>query len=445
MSNAVLTQRPTRPAMEGLERRRLLTTFYVSAHGDDGNAGSSPGQAWQTIKHVNQHTFAAGDRILFQGGDRFGGRLYFGPNDAGTATNPLLVGTYGIGRATILADVSGGIFVYDTGGISISNLRIVGPGVRARGNASGISFFTNLANGARLQHVYVNNVEASGFVGAGISVASWSGHSGFSDVRITNCSLHDNLEAGLATYAQMADVHQNVYIGHVQAFNNAGNRTKLNSGSGIMLGGVHGAVVEYSVVRDNAIHGDGAVGIWAYDSSNVIFQHNESCRNHTSGGNDGDGYDFDRNVRNSVMQYNWVHDNDGSGFEMAQNGKAGRYFNNTLRFNSSENDGRKNGYGGLDIWGPVANCTLENNIVYSTGAGSTKAIRIINGTSGLRLRNNYFQSTTGPLVLDIAPGQTNLIFADNSAIAPSNAVKVTDGYTVYPDLKAWTVRFAKAA
>ena len=431
--------------MESLETRRLLTAWYVSAGGDDANAGSSPNQPWRTIAQVNKHDFKAGDRILFEGGAKFTGRLYLGPNDKGSASRPITISSYGVGRATLLAADTGAIFVYDTAGITISNLRVVGPGASAGGRAAGVTFFNNLAGGVKLKHVYIDNVESSGFAGAGISVGSWNGKAGFSDVRITNSLVHDNIQAGLVTYAQAMNAHHHVYIGNVQAYNNVGNSTTLNSGSGIMLGSVRGATVEACIAHDNALHGDGAVGIWAYDSSYVLIEHSESYANHTTGHNDGDGFDFDRNVTNSIMQYNWAHDNDGSGFELAQNGKAGRFYNNTLRSNSSENDGKKNGYGAIDIWGPVANCIVENNIVYTTEERSTKAIRIINPTANVQLRNNYFQSTNGPLLLDIAPGQKHMVFTDNNAVAPDDAVSVTDGYTVYPDLRAWTARFTKSA
>ncbi len=428
-------------AIESLEKRRLFTTWYVSANGDDDNAGTSANNAWRTIAQLNRHDFVAGDKILFEGGDQFTGRLYLGPRDRGTASKPINIGSYGTGRASIAAGNAGAIFVYDTAGISISNLQVVGPGDAATGKAAGITFFNNLPHGVKLKHVYIDNVESSGFAGAGISVGSWNGKAGFSDVRITNSVVHDNIQAGLVTYAQALNAHQHVYIGKVEAYNNVGNSTTLNSGSGIMLGGVRGATVEACIAHDNAANGDGAVGIWTYDSSYVLIEHSESYSNHTTGKNDGDGFDFDRNVTNSIMQYNWAHDNDGSGFELAQNGKAGAYYNNTLRSNSSENDGKKNGYGAIDIWGPVANCVVENNIVYTTEERSVKAIRIINPTANVQLRNNYFQATAGPLLLDIAPGQKEMVFADNNAVAPDDAVSVTDGYTVYPDLRAWTTRF----
>ena len=47
-------------------------------------------------------------------------------------------------------------------------------------------------------------------------------------------------------------------------------------------------------------------------------------------------------MKNSVMQYNYSHDNDGAGYLLAQFTYAREFTNNIVRYNISENDGRKN-------------------------------------------------------------------------------------------------------
>ncbi len=41
------------------------TDYYVSPSGSDSNAGTSPGEAWQTIGKVNSTTFSPDDSIFF--------------------------------------------------------------------------------------------------------------------------------------------------------------------------------------------------------------------------------------------------------------------------------------------------------------------------------------------------------------------------------------------
>ena len=86
----------------------------------------------------------------------------------------------------------------------------------------------------------------------------------------------------------------------------------------------------------------------------MLFQYNESHHNHTALTHDGDGFDLDRNVSNSTIQYCYSHDNDGGGFLMSQKDNNLLHKNNVIRYNISQNDGRKNGYGGLHMWGEFA-------------------------------------------------------------------------------------------
>src|SRR3712207_8524244 len=54
-----------------------------------------------------------------------------------------------------------------------------------------------------------------------------------------------------------------------------------------------------------------------------------------------------RSCNNSIMQYNYSHDNYGAGYLLARYSSAPAMSNLTIRYNISENDGRKNDYGGI--------------------------------------------------------------------------------------------------
>lgn len=71
--------------------------YHVDAlKGDDGRSGRSPEKAWQSLKRVNRHKFSPGDRILFQRGQTFRGRL--APPSSGTAEKPITFGAHGQGE-----------------------------------------------------------------------------------------------------------------------------------------------------------------------------------------------------------------------------------------------------------------------------------------------------------------------------------------------------------
>src|SRR5688572_4908833 len=70
-------ERSVGPAMEQLEPRQLLATYYISPFGSDANPGTSTTRPWQTLGKVALKSFVAGDQILLQGGQFFNGTIYF--------------------------------------------------------------------------------------------------------------------------------------------------------------------------------------------------------------------------------------------------------------------------------------------------------------------------------------------------------------------------------
>ena len=82
------------------------TNYYVSATGNDVNAGTSEATAWKTIARVQQQmvNLAPGDQVLFQRGGTFPGELDIYQN--GTEGSPIVFGAYGTGEAPI---ISGGL------------------------------------------------------------------------------------------------------------------------------------------------------------------------------------------------------------------------------------------------------------------------------------------------------------------------------------------------
>jgi hypothetical protein len=72
-------------------------TYYVSSSGNDANAGTSPGLAWQTLSKVNSFVFAANDSVLFNRGNLFYGSVVVNRNNMnfgayGTGAKPIISG-----------------------------------------------------------------------------------------------------------------------------------------------------------------------------------------------------------------------------------------------------------------------------------------------------------------------------------------------------------------
>jgi hypothetical protein len=442
-----MTRPSVRACIEPLEDRTLFTTYYISPSGNDASAGTSTSAPWKTFANVNAKSFAAGDQILLQAGATFNGKIAFGSDDKGTSAAPIRIAPYGGKRASINAAATTGIYAQNTAGISIANLTIYT--TSASNQTDGISFYNNLTNNSKLSTIRIDNCEIYGFQ-HGIAIGGGAGASGFNDVRVTNSALHDNRNSGLFTYAKARNVHTNVYVGHVLAYNNAGlpyDSSVGVTGHGITLGAVNGATVERSVAHDNGKIGDGGAGIWTYDSTKVLIQYCESYRNRTNYTHDGDGIDLDRNVSSSTVQYCYTHDNDGGGIMLCNRDANTLHSNNVVRYNISQNDGRKNGYGGLHIWGRVRNAELFNNTIYMNQApsGTHAAVRIHNLSiesqcvENVHVRNNIFVTAGATALVSVtAPqlaGAIDLRFQGNTYFSQTSSARFLWGHSTYTTIK----------
>lgn len=429
----------------------LAKDIYVSPQGSDSNNGTSSATPWQSIDKVNATLFAPGDQIFFQGGQTFTGGLTF--TTAGTAANPIRISSYGTGRATISVPATrDGFFAYNFAGFSISNLNFEGPGATLT-SKQGIIFYADLAGDVKLPFIRIDQVNVSGFKN-GILIGSWNGATGYDDVRITNTTAHDNLEAGIFVYGYPLSpsapvyAHRNVYVGYSRAYNNFGDPNAGNpSGSGILFSSVRNGIIERSVAYDNGknnLNSEGPVGIWAYDSTSVTIQNNESYHNDTGGTGDGNGFDLDDNVTNSVLQYNYAHDNQGAGFLVYADATSPNS-SNVVRYNISENDGKRLGqFGGIVIGGMVDNSDVYGNTVYvSSAASDPAALRIMTSGStptNVRVRNNIFYSSrgaTGTVKLLDSPAIGTYSFQGNNYYDATGTFSIRWGANLFTSLNGW--------
>ena len=439
-------------------RDHAPVTYYVSPDGDDQAAGTSPDAPLRTLAAASGLALGPGDRVLLEGGATHDGPLRLDADDVGTPARPILVGSYGRGRAVIDGGAGPAVQVIDTGGVEVVGLVLVGDGADAN-RGDGVLFENRLLGATRLAHVRVEDVEASGFGGYGVRVETSSSHlvwvvmdfllppkSGYSDVRIERVAAHDNGLAGIYVYGEFNPLwggtyaHRDVYVGHCRAYRNVGRSgPKLpHTGSGIVVSDVDGAVVEHSVAYENGLRSEsrvgGPVGIWAWDATRVAIQHNVAYRNRTGGPKDGGGFDLDGGVTHSVMQYNLSYDNDGSGYLLAQFPGAHPFHDNVVRYNVSIGDGRKNSTAGILVWSgdpesPVTRTLVTNNTIIQTpsqqGAPSALFIRETSSEDFVARDNVFATSGAVPLVTH-RPGQRGLDLAGN-VWAADTLIAVWDG------------------
>jgi hypothetical protein len=413
------------------------TDYYVSTSGSDNNSGTSHQQAWRSIAAVNSTAFKAGDRVLFEGGKTFQGSIYLDQDDTGTPAMPVRVGSYGAGRAIIESGNRRGLFLYNTGGIEVSDLIF-----RGSGQQEGILVYSDLTS-TTLHHLHFEGLRVSGYYNAGISIGyggSVRDFTAFSGIRIHRCEVHDNVDVGIfcwGIFDPEKPVYQidDVYVGHCRVYRHPGIRNHYkHSGSGILLANTRKALVEFNEVfgngADNSHPKEGPVGIWAWESTGVVFHYNESHHN-SSRTQDGGGFDFDGGVTHSVMQYNYSHDNAGAGFLVTQLRDSHPMTKNTIRYNISERDGRKETKGAVILHAfdgspGIRDLVIHNNTLFVDKKlnGSVRGIFISNGTiENVGIYNNLIITTGGAPLIDVVQGA-------NPRLA-GNAYHDVDGKTRY--------------
>lgn len=421
-------------------------TYYVSSQGDDAQAGTSVATAWRSISKVNSVTFQPGDRVLFEGGQTFAGCIIL--KGAGTPTQPLVISSYGAGPATIASGTSIGFYSYNAAGIELRRLTFVGDG-RLATPSSGVAFYLDLPSTA-LSHLRLDSLDISGYRDSGISIGSWKGSSGYDDVRITASQVHANGEAGLQSYSEGLSAHHNWYIANCQAFDNSGRSdvTYTHTGNGIVLGGVDGVLIEHCQAYHNgwlnANPSGGPVGIWGYCCNNLTIQKCESHHNLSGTSHDGGGFDIDGGCTNSVLQYNYSHDNGGPGYLLAQYNGAPAMRNVTIRYNVSKDDARRDNQGAIHVWssgagGGIQQADIYNNTVLlsppANGSSPTAMLIVSGGFSDLTIRNNVLQTTGGLQVLSTV-STSNLTLQGNCYWNP-NQLTINWGGAIYNDLASW--------
>jgi hypothetical protein len=438
------------------------TTYYVSNSGNDNNPGTSPDQPWRTIGRVNAGQFYQNDKVYFNGGDTFSGTLTVGEGGAavkGTPTNPVTFGSYGSGRATIYSGGASGFLSTNVAGFTLRDLVFLGSGSTAN-EADGVFIENNLPGPTKLDTLLLYNLDVSGYGRYGVAIKGngtlFNGQpSGFTNVTLSYVVVHDNTGTskastsgikvwGGAAYgiAQYGPTHTNVLIDHCIAYNNTGTAGAPSwTGSGIALFQTAYSTIQYSIAYNNGENSDspaGPVGIWTADSDHITIQYNESYANKEKGGYDGDGFDFDGGVTNSIMQYNYAHDNVGAGFLICTYIESGlnSWDNNILRYNISENNGW-NGLGEMHIFSapnmPITNALIYNNTSYSRAPAPIVVFDGGNPT-GKFINNIVYASGNQQLVRSYF--RPNMLFAGNNYYSDGSFSLTWEG-TTYGSFSSW--------
>jgi hypothetical protein len=445
------------------EQPRQPSIYHVSPDGNDENPGT-PDKPWKTLDRVNKGFYRAGDQILFQAGKEFSGTLHLHPeNVQNTAEEaPIIIGSFGDGQATLEGDKKNGIYIHNTPAIRITGLKLRGKaeGCDAKGFGGAHGIYLN-ADLAEPRAIAIENVEISGYC-LGITLSAHDrGH--FRNIRISSVHVHDNKAGGIAllggepqhpwgymlkeVVVENSHIHDNPGVPRYDTGNNL-------TGSGIFVRDAENVVIRGNRVHDNGgknacvddggNEGRGAFAVWAAGTQ-ITLEQNEVHGQKVAPECPWDGGALSVFGSDSFIQYNYSHGNDGIAFALDNPPSARR---NVVRYNISENDGRKaNNQGMIMVAGGLGPFEIYHNTIYARrDSGSAgPAVYVASGDSGgkmfnVRFRNNIFDSDNeGPLVMAADPSLIEgLRFEGNAYFDPDGRYEILWGPAVYNGIEEWS-------
>lgn len=385
--------------------------YYLDATlGNDINDGMSPERAWKSVKNLSNTKINPGDSILFKKGEVF--REEFDFSGEGTAERKIIIGSYGESRKKPIIQGSGNklyaVRIYNSSYVTMQDIEIVNKGMADMAGRTGLTVECTdygISRDMLIDNVTVRDVNGSKFKskggGCGILIFNRGKKikTRFDNMIIENCHIKNCQRDGI----RWAESSGESFYSRRNWFPNQNPIVRNNliegvPGDGILPIGCENALVEYNVMRDcpkTLENGEAAAGIWPWSCDNTIIQFNDVSGHKACF--DGQAYDADYNCRNTVIQYNYSHENFGglvlicNDPNAEKNGWSIGTQDTKIRYNISINDGLRDHNTSLGIFGPCIhfsgdskNTLIEYNIIHAIPKPDIKMDRTMIEISGGR-------------------------------------------------------------
>jgi hypothetical protein len=341
--------------------------FLDGTRGNDKNSGDAKNPV-RTIVRLNELLAGNVKNVYISGGQIYYGTLLIKDKSA-NGKYPVLISSAGKERAVINGGNGEAIRIENCRNIRINNIDIKGNG-RKDGNTSNGFSLVNSVN------CIIEDIKAEGFQKSGVDLYDCR------NVEVRKVLAVDNGFCGINIMGSGSGRSGKILIQDCMAENNAGDPTILDnhSGNGILVGVSDSVIIDHCSATNNGWDmprlGNGPVGIWAWESNNIIIQYCISYRNKTSpGAKDGGGFDLDGGVTNSIIQYCLSYENQGAGYGLFQYPGASYWADNIVRYCISYNDANTTeGAGSVFLWNgsdeskQLSGCMIYNNVIYNSKA-----------------------------------------------------------------------------
>jgi hypothetical protein len=401
--------------------------YFVDAKiGKDQANGLSAATAWRTIDQVNSIHFMPGDIIAFRAGQIFTGTLNI--NASGDSKKPIVYTSYGNGIAAVI-DGKGeqtAIYCRNKEYIDLRNLSVTN---HRNGKIGMEDLFTGILiineDAGTLQHFHLDRVrvfnvnstwiakdegktDQSRFHG-GVLFRTMGDkiRSNFDDVLVTNSVFENLSRTGFnfrsdwddrSAYSRYGDsigkgVKDNWTPNTRVVFRK--NIFRHVAGNGLIVRVAIKALIEHNLFDScgEVISGN---AVFNFNTDSTIYQYNEARNTvYAEGETDARGIDSDYRTRYTIIQFNYLHDNEQGGLCAVGGPGVGEdplNFNigTIVRYNILENNLRQ----GMYFSGRVEKLEVYNNVFYAKkGIDNVDVVKLNKWTvypNGSNFRNNIF-------------------------------------------------------
>jgi len=393
------------------------------------------------MEKVNSAPFRPGDRVRFNAGSVWSSQLAI--TARGTAGHPVIFEAYGRGPRPRI-DVAGGfedavvlsnaqhVVLRD---FEVTNMGAVGSGTNTpprRGVhiiADNIGTLTNIL----VSDLFVHDVNGTQKIkdNGGIIFTTRGARvpSRFDSLRIERNIIWRVDRSGIV--AQSYHARRNRWFPSLRVVVRDNWLGDLG-GDGITPWATDGCLVEHNIVQGaNERSGTYNAGIWPWSTDNTVIRLNRASGVKTR--LDGQGFDSDFNSRNTLLEYNLSHDNEGGFLLVCTPGERKPEENcgnqgTVVRYNISRQDQARI----LHVAGAVEQTRVYGNAFYIGPGADVQAVLLSTWSgwaNGLEIQHNLFHSEgiaryghqvgrdykTG--VYALGPGwgpATNIVFSGNA-------------------------------
>jgi len=340
---------------------RAASYHFDPKEGDDQAGNGSQGAPWRSLAKASSLVLAPGDEILLKAGGSWVGE-HLELSCTGSAQAPVRVGRYGEGADPLIdfADTGNpegeawGLRLLNCSHVIVSDLRIRSGRWQSSRLRSGVWVLAENAcavfPGITLRRIHVSEVygnsRRSGGINFHVRLRGDGGESVLDGVLIEDCTVENVADTGIQLMTDSL-LEGNSWKHRFDAFRHVvirGCRVDHVLRDGILVRASSGALLERNVLHRVGYlkgeaerlpylpHIDVVAALWPYYSDGVLMRFNEAYGTRRLAA-DGQAWDFDVGVTNSVYEYNYSQDNEG-GCLLVMNDTRG----NVFRHNVSNND-----------------------------------------------------------------------------------------------------------